>query len=184
MISITPEQSVGNFFAIERNWTSEIEADITLALLGYKVKVESERITSDGHTLAGADEKYIEDDDDGGDEMIHEGVDEEQLMAADIHDTRGAKGSIFRKVKERQIVLVVRADHRISEAEADSLFKHVSRALDDSEVLLTKRWEHSKQLGHRQMVWTHRVATGGRKLVRPIVESALTTWQLEKELSS
>jgi hypothetical protein len=179
LIEITPKQSVGDFFAIERNWTSEIEADITLALLGYKVKVAADRLPSgDEETIQDAHEDYLDEE-----EALYEQEADKQLTAAGDHST-GVSEETLRKVKERQIVLVVRADHRISEAEADSLFKHVSRALDESEVLLTKRWEHSKELGHRQMVWTHRVATGGRKLVRPIVESALTTWQLENNLSS
>ncbi|PWN20517.1 hypothetical protein BCV69DRAFT_211955 [Microstroma glucosiphilum] len=58
-IQITTEQSVGDFFAIERDWTSEIEAGITLVLLGYKVKVEGNGIPSlYSETVGGADEDY------------------------------------------------------------------------------------------------------------------------------
>lgn len=85
-----------------------------------------------------------------------------------------------RKTKERQIVLVVRHDHRLNETLATELFLAISRAVESSDVLRAQPWRGPgwKELGPRQMVWTHNVANGGRKLIRPIVEEAVSKWGL------
>lgn len=83
-----------------------------------------------------------------------------------------------KKQKFREIVLVVRADKRIDERQADSLFETVSRAIEGSEELDVWPWERVKELGKRQMVWTHTRSDGGRKIVRPIVERAVEQWKL------
>lgn len=57
---------------------------------------------------------------------------------------------ILKKRKVREIVLVVRHDHRINEEQADSLFKVVTDAIEKSEILAAKRWSREAELGKRQ----------------------------------
>lgn len=57
---------------------------------------------------------------------------------------------ILKKRKVREIVLVVRNDHRINEEQADSLFKVVTDAIEKSEILAAKRWSREAELGKRQ----------------------------------
>ncbi|PSN70397.1 DHH phosphoesterase [Corynespora cassiicola Philippines] len=78
------------------------------------------------------------------------------------------------KKKIREIVLVVRDDVRIDQAQADSLFKKVKQALEESDLPL-KPWYRVNDLAPRQMVWTHE-SDAGRKLIRPIVEDAVLAW--------
>lgn len=85
------------------------------------------------------------------------------------------------RVKRREIILVVRNDHRINETEADNLFQHIVRAVESAPSLEVRRWEEQgkeDKLKGRQMVWTHNRAEGGRKIVRPIVEDAVRTWTM------
>lgn len=84
--------------------------------------------------------------------------------------------SIMKKKKIREIVLVVRNDVRVGAKQADSLFKHISRAIDQEPTLKAKPWHHAKELGKRQMVWTHERQDGGRKVIRPIIEKAVKEW--------
>jgi exopolyphosphatase len=80
-----------------------------------------------------------------------------------------------KKRKIREVVLVVRDDVRIDQAQADSLFSVVKEALEKDQSLDLKPWHRAKELAPRQMVWTHE-SGAGRKVVRPIVEEAVMGW--------
>ncbi|KAK0569832.1 hypothetical protein OC861_000543 [Tilletia horrida] len=85
------------------------------------------------------------------------------------------------KIKQREIILVVRSDHRIDEEQADHLFRHIVDAVESAPNLDVVRWKaqkSSEKLEGRQMVWTHNTADGGRKIVRPIVENAVRSWAM------
>lgn len=142
----TSNGSLAEWFAIERNWTSEIRADATVALMSYKRASGDDQASSQDDD----EEMWLEDDDDS------------------MHTSQ--------KIKERQIVIVVRSDHRISESQADSLFETLRDSIASSDVLFAKPWRRSDELGPRQAVFTHSVPNGGRKLIRPIIESACMEW--------
>lgn len=185
-VDITPNRTLQNWFAIERNWTSEIRADATVALNSFK-----RYTTADGEVV---EEMWLDDDDDDDDEEDEDDLDLESPWHANRRRRRG------RKIKERQIILVVRPDHRLSVPLANSLFEHISAAIEASDVLNAKPWHAGDDeddggkkkksrhrgaggdgdvgLGPRQMVWTHSVANGGRKLIRPIVDDAVSKWGL------
>jgi len=80
-----------------------------------------------------------------------------------------------KKKKIREVVLVVRDDVRIDQAQADSLFHVVKEALENDKSLGLKPWHRAKELAPRQMVWTHE-SGAGRKVIRPIVENAVMGW--------
>ncbi|OAL07270.1 DHH phosphoesterase [Phaeosphaeriaceae sp. SRC1lsM3a] len=80
------------------------------------------------------------------------------------------------KEKIREIVLTVRDDVRIDQDQADSLFKLVKEALENNkEGIDLEPWHRADELSARQMVWTHK-SGAGRKIIRPIVEDAVTGW--------
>jgi exopolyphosphatase len=79
------------------------------------------------------------------------------------------------KIKVREIILVVRCDVRINEPQADDLFRTVVEAVGKHPDLKAKPWHRAKELGKRQMVWTHE--GGGRKQIRPIIEKAVEGWK-------
>lgn len=89
-----------------------------------------------------------------------------------VHDPETQK-----KKKIREIVLVVRSDMRITEEQADSLFAHVKKAIDEEPSLNAKPWHRADELGKRQMVWTHDNADAGRKVIRPVIEKAVKAWE-------
>lgn len=80
------------------------------------------------------------------------------------------------KQKIREIVLVVRSDVRIDEAQANDLFKTVSDAISNEPTLNAKPWHRADELGKRRMVWTHERSDAGRKVIRPIIEAAVKGW--------
>jgi len=80
-----------------------------------------------------------------------------------------------KKKKIREVVLVVRDDVRIDEAQANSLFHVVKEALESEKSLGLKPWHKADKLAPRQMVWTHE-SGAGRKVIRPIVEKAVMSW--------
>lgn len=84
--------------------------------------------------------------------------------------------TIMKKKKIREIVLVVRTDVRINETQADGLFDTVVKAVEAEEKLNVKPWHRARELGKRQMVWTHENADAGRKVLRPIIEDAVKGW--------
>ena len=94
-------------------------------------------------------------------------------VALNKYKTRDASG---KKHKVREIVLIVRTDVRINETQADSLFETVSRTIEADETLNVKPWHRAKELGKRQMVWTHNNGDAGRKVTRPIIEAAVMAW--------
>lgn len=81
-----------------------------------------------------------------------------------------------KKRKIREIVLVVRTDVRINETQADGLFNTVVKAVEADETLNVKPWHRVEELGRRQMVWTHERSDAGRKVLRPIIEDAVKSW--------
>ncbi|KAK3068598.1 hypothetical protein LTR53_013703 [Teratosphaeriaceae sp. CCFEE 6253] len=83
-----------------------------------------------------------------------------------------------KKQKIREIVLVVRSDVRIDQDQADNLFDTVSKAIEADPTLKAKLWHRAKELGKRQMVWTHERSDAGRKVIRPIVEKAVQGWDM------
>ena len=78
--------------------------------------------------------------------------------------------------KQREIILTVRADHRIDEAEAERLFNDVKRTLESSDLLDLTPWNYGQDLGKWRAAWSHSRADGGRKIVRPLVEKAVQKW--------
>ncbi|KAL5402175.1 hypothetical protein PMIN03_010901 [Paraphaeosphaeria minitans] len=86
-------------------------------------------------------------------------------------------GKKKKKKKVREIVLTVRDDVRIDKVQADSLFKAVTAALEGEKRLGLEAWHRAGELGGRQMVWTHE-SGAGRKVIRPIVEEAVRTWDM------
>lgn len=80
-----------------------------------------------------------------------------------------------KKRKIREVVLVVRDDVRINQTQADSLFRVAKDALENDKGLGLKPWHRVDELAPRQMVWTHE-SGAGRKIIRPIVEDAVTGW--------
>ncbi|CEH14432.1 Exopolyphosphatases and related proteins [Ceraceosorus bombacis] len=83
-----------------------------------------------------------------------------------------------KKIKTREIVLVVRPNDKLTEKDSDELFQIISNAVEQSPFLDAQPWKRAKELTTRQMVWTHHIASGGRKLIRPIVEDAVAAWRL------
>ncbi|KAL1603557.1 hypothetical protein SLS60_005145 [Paraconiothyrium brasiliense] len=82
-----------------------------------------------------------------------------------------------KKKKIREIVLTVRDDVRIDKVQADALFKAVKKALESDKTLGLEKWHRVDELAPRQMVWTHE-SGAGRKIIRPIVEEAVRTWDM------
>jgi len=78
--------------------------------------------------------------------------------------------------KAREIVLTVRAGHRIDEKEAERLFHDVKRDIEASQELDLTPWNGGQELGKWRYAWTHNRDDGGRKVVRPIVEQAVRHW--------
>lgn len=80
-----------------------------------------------------------------------------------------------KKIKVRELTLVVRDDVRINQRQADSLFKCVKEAMEADETLQLKHWHRNEELAPRQIVWVDRSGSS-RKVVRPIVERAVMGW--------
>jgi len=81
-----------------------------------------------------------------------------------------------KKRKIREIVLVVRNDVRIDEQQADELFNVVKNAIESDKTLNVKPWHRANELGRWQMAWTHEDSDAGRKVVWPLVEAAVLSW--------
>lgn len=80
-----------------------------------------------------------------------------------------------KKKKVRELTLIVRDDVTINREQADSLFRAVKKALEESDELELEPWHRADDLGPRQMVWVNK-ANAGRKVVRPVVEKAIMNW--------
>lgn len=94
-------------------------------------------------------------------------------VALNKHKIRDKHG---KKHKIREIVLTVRSDVRIDQAQANDLFDTVKKAVEDEPTLDAKPWHRADELGRRQMVWTHTNEDAGRKVIRPIIEKAVEGW--------
>jgi len=87
-----------------------------------------------------------------------------------------------KKQKYREIVLVVRDNVRITQDQADSLFKTVSEAIEGDKGLDVKKWHRADELRARQMVWVQgKDSDAGRKIIRPLVEKAVEAWDMQEE---
>jgi exopolyphosphatase len=69
---------------------------------------------------------------------------------------------------------VVRSNVRIDDVQADGLFKAVKEAIEKHPELDAKPWHRADELGKLQMAWTH--SGEGRKMIRPIIEKAVESW--------
>jgi exopolyphosphatase len=79
--------------------------------------------------------------------------------------------------KRRQIVLTVKTDNRLTPEQGLDLFTHISKAIEDSDVLAVKHWKGDVGVGeHKRHVWQNGNKSAGRKVVRPIVEAAVQGW--------
>lgn len=94
-------------------------------------------------------------------------------VALNKHKIRDKHG---KKQKIREIVLTVRSDVRIDQAQANDLFDTVVKAVEEEPTLDVKPWHRVHELGRRQMVWTHTREDAGRKVIRPIIEKAVEGW--------
>jgi exopolyphosphatase len=82
-------------------------------------------------------------------------------------------------------VLVVRDNVRIDEEQANSLFETVCQAIEADEGLNVKPWKRANELAKRQMVWVQgEESDAGRKVVRPLVEKAVESWDMPRRVAS
>ena len=125
-----PRPAPSQWFAIERAWTDEIGADISVALTTF--------------------------------------IDPVSL------------------VKTHEICLVVAhgLGQRLGTGSANRLFKRLVKTVenekkDDGLLPSLRRWKRpdGKKLLERRMVWVHKESDVGRKVVRPLLEKATTTWE-------
>lgn len=123
-IERTLHETVQSWFDIEEQWTSDIQADVSLSLHSYKVKVHKE--TSE------EDQSQDDDDDD----------DDEDWEQYSVHTSK--------KRKVREICLVVRAGDRLTEQAADHLFERLKEYIGDSPFLDAEPWDKVDQLKGRQ----------------------------------
>ncbi|KAK0519957.1 hypothetical protein OC834_007205 [Tilletia horrida] len=155
----TQSHAVAEWFDIESGWTEEIRADVSVALTSFKINVPKQKLSQNQkrkHHKASKKGGHDDDDDDDDDDE-------------------------WERVKRREIILVVRSDHRINDEQADNLFDHIVRAVESDTSLEVRRWDEAgdkDKLERRQMVWTHNRAEGGRKIVRPIIENAVKSWKM------
>ncbi|CAO1626069.1 unnamed protein product [Sympodiomycopsis kandeliae] len=184
-ITLTPNKTLDNWFDIERNFNTEIHADTTIALLSYK-----RRLDSKGNIVE--------------EEIIDEAEDDRYPVTSSmwdkilnhLHRFDLFRFGVTRKIKERQIVLIVGESDRLNHKLADELYTVITEAIESySEVLEgLQRWRGDGNDGngnegdllgkkHRRMVWTHQSANGGRKLIRPIVDDAVKAWKIASSLT-
>lgn len=121
-IQRTLHEETQSWFVIEEAWTREIGADISLSLNSYKVRTAAQ----------GGEEEEGDDSDENGDSDL------------------AATPSMFKKVKTREICLVVRASHRLNEAAADHLFETLKKAISESPFLDAEPWHKVDELKERQ----------------------------------
>ena len=122
-IQRTLHEETQSWFVIEEAWTREIGADISLSLNSYKVRTSAQ----------GAEEE-------------EEGDDSDENGDSDL----AATPLMFKKVKTREICLVVRASHRLNEAAADHLFETLKKAISESPFLDAEPWHKVDELKERQ----------------------------------
>lgn len=171
---MTKNNTLDEWFDIERNFTAEIHADLTIALLSYKRYLN---------------EKGVE---------VHESWDGQEENSHSFSFISSWWASLLQrkkkptKIKERQIVLIVRPHSTLDPTSADELYSIITEAIESySEVLEgLKRWKGDGNDGngregdllgkkYRRMVWSHQSPNGGRKLIRPIVDDAIANWRVK-----
>lgn len=133
-IGRTLHETTQSWFDIEQAWTKEIGADVSMSLNSFKVKIPKFGTWQDAVMLHAMDDGEAEMDDE----------EEETVMQAD-----GAI-SIFKKLKVREICLVVRASHRLDEDAANSLFEQIKSTIDRSPFLDARPWHRVDELRERQ----------------------------------
>ena len=81
-----------------------------------------------------------------------------------------------KKVKRRELALTVRAGSRLNATQADHIFDVVSAAIQSN--LDVGRWIGPAQEipQGRYRIWSSE--SGGRKVVRPVVEQAVRDWEM------
>jgi exopolyphosphatase len=121
-IQKTVEKETQSWFDIEKAWTEEIGADVSVSLNSFK---QSRRF--DGHV---ADEAVDDDDDD------------DTNIAASLKRKKSRR--------TREICLVVRVSSRLSEEAANDLFETIKIAIAESPYLDAKPWYKANALKERQ----------------------------------
>ena len=84
-----------------------------------------------------------------------------------------------KRVKRREIALSVRPGTRLNATQADDIFDVVSAAIDRE--LNVGPWTASDDdevPKGRFRIWSNLDAEAGRKVVRPVVEKAVTEWEM------
>lgn len=153
---------------------------MTIALLSYKRRIDESGIETE--------ETWLEDDEDEDER--------EQIFLTRWYDWLRDYLPLIKKrpkkIKERQIVLIVREHSTLDEKSAVELYEQIVEAIESySEVLEgLKKWDgdghddnghEGDRLGkqYKRMVWTHESPNGGRKLIRPIVDDAVRNWKVK-----
>lgn len=131
-IQRTLHETTQSWFDIEQAWTEEIGADISLSLNSYKIRTDSQGRVS----------KEVDDGDEDDD-----GDDDEQ---EDMVDNSDALAMLRKKIKVREICLVVRASDRLSEEAANSIFETIKKAISESPFLDAEPWHKADELKERQ----------------------------------
>lgn len=154
-ISRTSDQTPAAWFKVEKAWTKEILADVSLALTSYREGGVGDEMWNGDDDEEDDDDEDDDDDDDDEDE--------------DPNDP--ASGP-----RRREIALVVQDGRRLSREDADSVFAAIATEIENAPELKLKRWKGGELGGERRMVWNQRSRKASRKVVRPIVERAVERW--------
>ena len=84
-----------------------------------------------------------------------------------------------KRVKRREIALSVRPGTRLNSTQADDIFDVVSAAIDrELDVGAWTAPEDDEVPKGRFRIWSNFDAEAGRKVVRPVVEKAVTEWEM------
>lgn len=78
--------------------------------------------------------------------------------------------------KIREILLLAKHGHRLSEEQAERVYHKVRDSLGNNSKLQLKVWHDEKEWGHQRFAWKQQGEGAGRKVVRPIVEQAIQEW--------
>ncbi|RSH89547.1 hypothetical protein EHS25_002098 [Saitozyma podzolica] len=149
---------------IQRDWKGDVVFDSTVPVhLGFASIPRSLRsmISQTANQTAAA---FFEVDN----AWAHDNKVDIAILLTNYKDAQGNK--------QREIIMTVRADHRIDEAEAERLFTDVKREIEEAKELQLTPWNDGQDLGRWRAAWTHSRADGGRKVVRPLVEKAVQHW--------
>lgn len=128
-IQRTLHETTQSWFDVEQAWTKEIGADISLSLNSFKVRARVQG------GQGGPDDLFFDDNNDDWDKVQSE---------------EGTPVLLKKKIKTREICLVVRASSSLSEEAADDLFETVKTAISDSPFLDAEPWNKAHELKERQ----------------------------------